>query len=195
MATRGGRQRLAGIIVIVAILATTPLRAQEPQSFDQRWQSAVAQQTPEKAQQKPSAKPGPALPVALPQALYLIRSTLLTLNDANRSGNYTVLHDLSAPALRAKNSAADLAQIFTNLRQRHIDLHAVALQAPQLAAQPYLDPNGMLRLIGFFPTRPLQINFDLAFENVDGQWQLFAISVATPAAAPQVAEQRPSSKK
>ena len=59
--------------------------------------------------------------VSLDQALYLIRSTLLTLNDANRTGNYTVLRDLASPDFQAKNSAADLSEIFTDLRRRHFD--------------------------------------------------------------------------
>ena len=47
--------------------------------------------------QPPAAAPQqPQLPVSLEQALYLIRSTLLSLNDANRTGNYTVLRDLGA---------------------------------------------------------------------------------------------------
>jgi hypothetical protein len=45
----------------------------------------------------------------------------------------------------------------------------------------------MLRLTGFFPTRPQQINFDLLFQNVAGQWRLFGISVATPQVAAQPA--------
>ena len=114
---------------------------------------------------------------SLPQALYLIRSTLLTLNDANRSGNYTVLHDLAAPGFREKNSAADLALIFSNLRRRHFGLFAVALAAPQLTAPPHIENNGMLRLTGYFPTRPLQIKFDLLFQNVGNEWRLFGISV------------------
>ena len=101
------------------------------------------------------------LPVSLEQALYLIRSTLLTLNDANRTGNYTVLRDLAAPDFQARNTAADLASVFTDLRRRNFDLFSVALAAPQLSAPPALDGNGMLRLTGAFPTRPLQINFDL----------------------------------
>src|SRR5262245_26287516 len=43
---------------------------------------------------------------------YLVRSALLTLNDANRCGNYTVLRDLAAPDFQARNTAADLARIF-----------------------------------------------------------------------------------
>src|SRR6266852_4108345 len=131
------------------------------------------------------AAPQQTLPVSLEQALYLIRSTLLTLNDANRSGNYTVLRDLSAPEFQAKNTAADLALVFSDLRQRRIDLHAAALLAPQLTAAPALDDKGMLRLTGFFPTRPLQIRFDLLFQTVGGDWRLFGISIATPDAPPQ----------
>jgi hypothetical protein len=139
---------------------------------------------------KPAAPPQqqqPQLPVSAEQALYLIRSTLLTLNDANRSGNYSVLHDLAAPEFQAKNTAADLALGFTDLRRRNFDLFSVALAAPQLSTPPYLDPNKMLRLTGFFPTRPLQINFDLTFQNVGNQWRPFGISVATPQAPAETA--------
>ncbi len=86
------------------------------------------------------------------------------------------------PDFQAKHTAADLAQIFIDLRRRNFDLVAVAIAAPQLSTPPYLDPDKMLRLTGYFPTRPLQINFDLIFQNVTGQWRLFGISVATPQA-------------
>ena len=138
----------------------------------------------------PPAAPQQQLPVSLEQALYLIRSTLLTLNDANRTGNYTVLRDLAAPDFQARNTAADLAQILSDLRRRNFDLFSVALAAPQLSSPPALDGNGMLRLTGSFPTQPLQINFDLLFQNAGGQWRLFGISVATTqvSAQPQPAE-------
>jgi hypothetical protein len=151
-------------------------------------------------EQRPAPAPAPApaaapqqqqLPVSLEQALYLIRSTLLTLNDANRTGNYTVLRDLASPDFQNRNTAADLSDSFADLRRRHFDLFSVALAAPQLAAAPALDGNGMLRLTGFFPTRPQQINFDLLFQNVGGQWRLFGISVATPQVSAQPAPAPP----
>ncbi|HZO44261.1 MAG TPA: hypothetical protein VFB68_00065 [Xanthobacteraceae bacterium] len=132
----------------------------------------------------PAAEAKSALPVTLEQTLYLIRSTLLTLNDANRSGNYTVLRDLAAPEFQARNTAADLSLIFSDLRQRKFDLFAVALVAPQLSTPPYVDPNKMLKIVGYVPTRPLQINFDLTFQVVDGHWRLHGISVATTPAPP-----------
>lgn len=186
---------IAAIVFPVALLAVGGAsRAASAQStFGDRWQSAPAAPGP---QPKPGAREAaaqqPKLPVSLEQALYLIRSTLLTLNDANRSGNYTVLRELAAPNFQSKNSAADLGAIFSDLRARKIDLFPVALLAPQLSAPPNLMSNGMLRLTGTFPTQPLQISFDLMFENVADQWRLFGISVQTPqaqAASPTPAPQ------
>src|SRR5258705_4183981 len=153
--------------------------------------TGVASEEQRPAQPAAAAPQQPALPVSLEQALYLIRSTLLTLNDANRTGNYTVLRDLSAPDFQGTNTAADLAQNFTDLRRRKFDLFSVALAAPQLTAPPALDDHGMLRLTGFFPTRPQQINFDLLFQNAGGQWRLFGLSVSTPQVSAQPQPQAP----
>jgi hypothetical protein len=157
----------------------------QAQPFNDRWNVPVpkpAPAPPAPAAQQTASKPKAKLPVSLPQALYLIRSTLLTLNDANRSGNYTVLRDLAAPGFQSRNTAADLARIFADLRSRNFDLFAVALMAPKLTAPPQLERNGMLRLTGYFPTQPLQIKFDMLFANVAQHWRLFGLSVATPQA-------------
>jgi hypothetical protein len=164
------RVATAAVVVMWALAAM----AQSQAPFGERWQAV-----------KPPASQPQNLPVNVEQAFYLIRSTLLTLNDANRSGNYSVLRDLAAPDFQAKNSAADLAGSFADLRRRKFDLFAAALIAPQLTAAPALDGKGMLRLTGHFPTRPQQIDFDLLFQNVGGQWRLFGIAVAKPTAAAQ----------
>src|SRR5262249_45592014 len=126
--------------------------------------SAVAQtqQTPAPATAIPAAKPAapdnqakpaqPPQPISSGQAVYLVRSTLMMLNDANRSGNYTVLRDLAAPDFQARTSAADLAQSFADLRRRNFDLFAAAILPPQFTSGPAVDANGRLRLIGFFAT-------------------------------------------
>jgi hypothetical protein len=121
-------------------------------------------------------------PFSMGEATYLVRSTLMTLNDADRSGNYSVLRDLAAPEFQARNSAADLAQSFLDLRRRKFDLFAVSFATPQFNPSPQVDANGRIRLTGFFATSPLQIRFDLIFQSVDGEWKLLAISIATPQA-------------
>jgi hypothetical protein len=130
-------------------------------------------------------QPGQAVGQQLPaqplqtQIQYLVRTTLMALNDANRTGNYTVLRDLAAPSFRDRNSAADLAQIFAEMRRARLDLSMVALLTPQLDEQPALDSDRRLRLKGSYPTEPHRIVFDLVFEPVGGHWQLGGISIAT----------------
>lgn len=138
------------------------------------------------AAQAQTGKAAPAQAAAQPavsaqEALYLVRSSLLTLNDANKSGNYSVLRDLAAPRFQAANSSADLARIFTDLRERKFDLFGVLLIVPRFHAPPRIE-NGMLRLRGAFPTAPLEIDFDLLFEKESGAWRLFGIAVTTPPA-------------
>jgi hypothetical protein len=175
-----------GALLLVASMAVSYTIAQQATETRPGTPATGKKQAPPSAPGMPPAAapaPQPSLP-GVEQALYLIRSTLLTLNDANRSGNYTVLRDLAAPDFQARNTAADLAQSFADLRRRNFDLYGAALLAPQLTAVPALDPGGMLHLSGFIPTRPQQINFDLIYQVVAGQWRLFGISIATPEAAP-----------
>src|SRR5215468_9312136 len=69
---------------------------------------------PDNAKAEESKKPE-APEVVLPGAeavVILIRTTLLSLNDAMRTGNYTVFRDLASPSFREANSAGRLYQIF-----------------------------------------------------------------------------------
>lgn len=180
---------LVALGFMLTVVRDTPAQPKAPES---RHASPADGKSP--AATQPNAQQQP-MPVSIEQALYLIRSTLLTLNDANRSGNYTVLRDLAAPDFQARNTAADLAQSFSDLRRRSFDLYGAALLAPQLTAVPAVDEKGMLRLSGYIPTRPLQINFDLLFQAVAAQWRLYGISIATPeAAAAQPQAQAPAAK-
>src|SRR5262249_48828091 len=121
------------------------LLAAPPAASQQKGDPKQKSDPPHSAQQPPPQQQ-PQVQVSVEQALYLIRSTLLTLNDANRSGNYTVLRDLAAPDFQGHNTAADLSQSFSDLRRRNFDLFGAALLAPQLTAVPALDSEKRLRL-------------------------------------------------
>lgn len=114
------------------------------------------------------------------QILLLIRTALLTLNDALQSGNYTVLRDVAAPGFRQANSAAKLGRIFSNLESQGVDLSSVAVMEPKLDPKPKLDnKTNTLRITGLFPGKPVGISFDLLYQVVGGKWRLFGISVNT----------------
>ena len=135
------------------------------------------------------ATPSAAAPASAPQTpqlvmpdaeriVLLVRTSLLTLNDALQTGNFTVLRDVAAPSFSQANSAARLASIFANLTKQGVDLTAISIIMPQLAEPPILDQqNKLLRIKGFFPGQPVRVDFEVIYQVVDGRWRLFGLSV------------------
>lgn len=117
----------------------------------------------------------------------LLRNTLITLNDAIQTGNFTVLRDSGAPGFRDANSAARLSQAFADLASRGVNLSVVSVTVPQLTETPTFDQEkGMLRLKGYFPGQPVQINFEVLYQEVGDRWRLFGLSVQPANAAPPI---------
>jgi len=162
--------------VLAALLALTVAQAVLPQDM------AIAQT--QDADKPPAPKPAP---IDRNGVLILIRSALLALDQANKTGNYTVLRDLGAPGFQV-NTAARLAEIFARQREQNLDLSGVAVIDPQLSLLPQIEPNGMMHMAGSFPSIPSPVDFELVLASVNGQWRLFGISVSightasTPAA-------------
>jgi len=117
-------------------------------------------------------------------ALYLVRSTLMTLDDANRTGNYSVLRQLASPSFQQANSAGQLADAFAAQRAR-LDLSVAALAQPHWDQPPAIGPDRLLRLVGDYIVETERLRFALAFEATAGAWRLFEIHVGLEAAAPQ----------
>ncbi|HEX8263128.1 MAG TPA: hypothetical protein VF547_09675 [Allosphingosinicella sp.] len=116
----------------------------------------------------------------------LVWSAMAALDQANQTGNYSVLRDLGAPSFQTNNSAATLGGIFQALRAQQVDLGYTLLVAPSFQFPPAIVQGGLLRVRGTFPLRPAAIGFDLLFQNISGQWRIFGIAVAPIVAqAPQ----------
>jgi len=175
-------------------VAQTP--PQQPQA---QAQSPVQEPPPQRPAQIEVQEPDPPVPIPLPpmpsddKLVILINSALIALNQANATDNYTVLRDMAAPAFKRVNSPERLAQVFTNLRNRNLDLSPFILFQPQLYQKPEMNDKGMVRVTGFFPTTPERLNFQMIFQPVQGRWRLFAIAANTvPAPAPQAAPAQPA---
>ena len=134
-------------------------------------------------QANPPAEPKPAQ-IDRNGVLILIRSTLIAIDQADKTGNYTVLRDLGAPGFQAANSAARLGDIFANLRRDKTDLSGVAALEPQLTLLPQIEANGLMHMTGFFPSVPAEVKFELLYAPVDGQWRLYGVSVALAQSGP-----------
>jgi hypothetical protein len=150
----------------VALAAATSVAAQ----------TQVAAVTPPKPAKSVSA-PAQQLQVPSPETMViLIRTSLVALSQANQTNNYSVLSSLGSNNFRSTNPPARLASIFEPFRTNRIDLAPVTFVQPQLT-QPARIEGGKLRMVGNFPTQPMQVNYDLSFEPVGGAWQLQGLSV------------------
>jgi hypothetical protein len=152
--------------------------------------SAFAQDVrakPPAAQSEASAPPQVVMPDA-EKIVILLRTSLLTLNDALLTGNFTVLRDTASPDFRETNSAARLSHIFGNLMQQGTDLSVIAILTPKIGEAPTLDgKSGLLRIKGYFPGQPTRLDFDVAYQPGGGRWRLFALAVQPKVAAPETA--------
>ena len=136
----------------------------------------------EQGKQAPIAPAVPSVPTDQ-QVATLIISTLVALNQANFTGNYSVFREMASPNFQASNSSARLSEIFADLRKRRFDLSPIIFLQPKLLRKPAMDKQGMLRVTGFFATAPEQLNFDLLYQPVRGRWLLFGIAANTTLAS------------
>jgi len=145
------------------------------------------QEKPAPPKAPPAAPPMQIAPVAnapsdappLPsteQLVSLVRNVLLAVNDANLTGNYTVLRDLSAPDSQALNTPERLEESFRPIRQQGTDFSIVAVATPRFVQLPTFTPQGYLRLNGEFNSSP-RITFDIFLQHVAGRWRPYAIGV------------------
>ena len=115
------------------------------------------------------------------RALFLVRSTLMALNDANRSGNYSVLRDLAGPRFRQQNPEARLREVFRGYREANADLSRVAMTTPALTSAQVRAEDGVLALDGSVDMGEpggMRLRFQLEFEDVAGHWRLLTLGVS-----------------
>ena len=117
----------------------------------------------------------------------LIKNALIALNQANLTGNYTVVRDLCSPKLRKRQKAADFALAFHKTHDRNRDMSFVMDMNPNPTQQPVFSTDGRMRLIGYFATQPLELHYDLVFlKTVQGDWWIDGIVLQTGPARPPV---------
>jgi hypothetical protein len=106
----------------------------------------------------------------------VIKTALMTLNDANTTGNYAVMYAKLAKPVRDRITAAKLAEAFKGFRDRHIFFDLVVAKAPIASELPTVDNEGQLRLKGYFEANPNHLVYDLGFLMEDGAWRVATIN-------------------
>jgi hypothetical protein len=107
----------------------------------------------------------------------LVKASLLSFNDANVTGNYTVFHAKLSKPFRQQFTPERLEETFKEFREKNIDIDVVAAFKPVYEPEPSVDAEGKLLVNGFFPTEPARVKFQLDFIPSDGEWKLIRINV------------------
>lgn len=117
-------------------------------------------------------------PVPDPQDLIdLVRNTVLAVHEGNSSGNYQKLYDMGSPEFQAAHPLANLKTKFARLKDHPVDLSAVRTLTPLTTGAPTLDRNGLLRILGFFEIKRVQLVYDLLYDYDENgkRWRVIGI--------------------
>lgn len=107
----------------------------------------------------------------------LIKTSLLTLNDANITGNYTVLHAKLAKPFRDQFTPERLKAVFKGFADQHVDFALIAAMPPVPGEAATIDKRGALLLRGHFETRPSRLSYELDFLPSEGEWKPIKLNV------------------
>ena len=123
------------------------------------------------------------VPSAMAQEV-LIKTSLLSLNDAIVSGNFTVLHTKLAKPFREQFNPDRLKQAFQNFADEKIDMAAISAAPPVATEDAQIDDRGALLLRGRFEVDRRRVVYELDFLPSDGEWKPLGLHVSVkPATA------------
>jgi len=107
----------------------------------------------------------------------LIKTSLLTLNDAIVSGNYTVLHAKLAKPFREQFDPDRLKQAFKSFADQKIDMAAISAAPPVASGDAQIDDRGALLLRGRFEVGRSRVTYELDFVQSEGEWKPLGLNV------------------
>lgn len=108
----------------------------------------------------------------------LVRSALMTFNDANMTGNYSVLLAKASKQFQSSFSTDKLSEGFKTFRDQNLNLEKMFMTADLLESKPAeTDDDGVLHLVGSFKDDQTSLRYSLKFIQNNAVWKLLAIDI------------------
>ena len=107
----------------------------------------------------------------------LVKSILVTLNDAVVSDNFTILHAKISKPFRDQFPPEKLRAVFKDLVEKHAVFDAVVAEKMIADEDAKIDEQGVLKLKGRFQTAPKQVKYQLGFIQSEGAWKLSGVTI------------------
>jgi hypothetical protein len=107
----------------------------------------------------------------------LIKTTLMTFNDANLTNNYSVLYAKASKPFRAQITVEKLVDAFKVYRDKEVNLESIVAADMDPGNKSTINADGVLNMKGKFKDDDKRIGFDLKFVDENGTWKMIAINV------------------
>jgi hypothetical protein len=107
----------------------------------------------------------------------LVKSILVTLNDAVVTDNFTILHAKISKPFRDQFPPEKLRAVFKDLVAKHAVFDAVVAEKMIADEDARIDDKGVLKLKGRFQTTPKQVKYELGFIESEGAWKLSGVQI------------------
>jgi hypothetical protein len=107
----------------------------------------------------------------------MVRSTLMTFNDANMTGNYSVFIAKSSKQFQSQIAPEKLASSLESFRTNRLFFESVVTEDYDSTEKPTIDAEGGLNLGGVFKTDDMEVKYKLRFIQNDNVWKLLGFNV------------------
>ncbi len=107
----------------------------------------------------------------------LVRTTLMTFNDANMTGNYAVMLAKSSQQFQAQITAEKLAVAMEAFRTNKLFFESIVGEDYESSEKPVIDKEGVLNLGGVFKSDEMQVTYKLRFVQNGNAWKLLGFNV------------------
>lgn len=107
----------------------------------------------------------------------LIRTTLMTFNDANMTGDYSVLYGKASKEFQSQLSVEKLQAAFEPFRKNELFFEDVVTAEYASFEKAALDNEGALVLAGVFKTDDMEVKYRLRYVQNNHIWKLLGLNV------------------
>ena len=107
----------------------------------------------------------------------MIRSTLMTFNDANMTNNYAVLYAKASKQFQTQITQEKMQTAFEAFRKNELFFEDVVTADYASYEKATIDGEGALVLAGVFKTDDMQVKYRIRYVQNNKVWKLLGINV------------------
>ncbi len=103
--------------------------------------------------------------------VFIVKETMRKLGNAIATGYYSDFYNYTAPQFQSSVSLEKVEKAFEPFKSAPIDWKNIGNLNPVIQKKEK-DSNGVLKVLGYFPSQPRKVGFDFEYYKNNGKWQI-----------------------